>query len=71
MWHLPNFSKRLELLIKPSGFGYNAYNQAVYVKIPDQAITDINEYYNVNFVDIEGNNLYYYSKKFFPGTNEV
>jgi len=71
MWHLPQFSKRLELLIKPSGFGYNAYNQAIVVKIPNQIISYLTEYYYISFVDIESNVLCFFSKKFSPGTNEV
>lgn len=71
MWHLSQFRKRLELLIKPSGFGYNAYNQRVLVKIPNQIILYLTNYYDIGFVDIEGNTLYYSSKKFSPGTNEV
>ena len=71
MWHLFQFSKRLELLIKPSNFGYNAYNQAVLVKIPNQIISYLSEEYYIGFVDIEGNTLCFSSKKFSPGTNEV
>ena len=71
MWHLPNFSKRLELLIKPSGFGYNAYNQAIVVKIPNQVISYLVNYYDIGFIDIDGNILCFSSKKFSTGTNEV
>jgi hypothetical protein len=71
MWHLPNFSKRLELLIKPSGFGYNAYNQAIVVKIPNQVISYLVNYYDIGFIDIDGNTLCFSSKKFSTGTNEV
>lgn len=71
MWHLSQFSKRLELLIRPSNFGYNAYNQPILVKIPNQIISYLDESYNIGFVDIEGNILLFSSKKFSPGTNEV
>lgn len=71
MWHLSQFSKRLEFIIKPSGFGYNAYNQATVVKIPNQIIPYLSEKYYIGFVDIEGNTLCFSSKKFSPGTNEV
>jgi hypothetical protein len=71
VWHLPQFSKRLELLIKPSGFGYNAYNQAIYVKIPNQIIPYLTEDYHIGFVGIDGNIFCFSSRKFSPGTNEV
>ncbi|NIA09422.1 MAG: hypothetical protein GWP10_06775, partial [Nitrospiraceae bacterium] len=71
MWHLFQFSKRFELLIKPSNFGYNSYDQVILVKISDQVITYLNNYYDIGFVDINGSILYYYPKKFFPETNEV
>jgi hypothetical protein len=71
VWHLPQFTKRLELSIKPSNFGYNAYNQAVLVKIPNQIIPYLGEDYYIGFVDVEDNVLCFSSKKFSLGTNEV
>jgi len=72
VWHLPQFSKRLELLIKPSNFGYNAYNQVIVVRIPNQVIPYlIEKNYYISFVDVDGNILCYSCKTFFPEVDKI
>jgi hypothetical protein len=66
VWHLSQFSKRLELLIKPSNFGYNSYNQLTYLTLPSGVVSNVDSEYGVIFVDRNtDNNIFFIGNTFY------
>jgi hypothetical protein len=68
MWHVPQFSNRLELLIKPSNFGYNSYNQLIYLALPSGVVSNIDSECDVIFTDkYTDGNIFFNSVNFYDG----